>query len=57
MIVAYELNRMRLTSFIEWTAWLTCSDTVVVVLRYMRFFEWQDVESVIFQVSLVLKEL
>ena len=47
---------MRLTSLIEWTAWFKCSNTSVVVLRYMRFFEWQDMESVIFRVSLVLKE-
>ena len=47
---------MRLTSLIEWTAWLKCSDTGVVVLRYMRVFEGEDMESVIFRVLLVLKE-
>ena len=41
-------------AFIDLTRAL--SEVLKVALRYMRFFDWQGVESVIFRASLVVQK-
>ena len=43
-------------AFIELTLGLSDVLKVTLSIRYMRFFEWQDMESVIFLASLVVKK-
>ena len=54
--VAYEFNRDEADFVNRMDSLVKVYDTGVVVLRYMRVFEGEDMESVIFRVSLVFKE-